>query len=137
MSVNWILPARGNSKGNLGSLKHGVVGALHNNGSGAMTAAIAISQDVMAAKRWVVGDRVLVGYDEGQKTLIIRRDARGFKLTQPNQKAGSFDGKCMRAVVKITLRDRLPESIFPFYVPLSDCVIDGIDLHLQPKGGAA
>jgi hypothetical protein len=137
MSVNWILPARGAGKGNAGNVKDGLAGALHNNGTGSMAAAISIRQDVMAAMRWVVGDRVLVGYDEAQKTLVMRRDVRGFKLTQPNQRKGEMDGKCMRAVVKVTLRDALPRDIFPFYVPLSECVIDGVDLHFQPKAGSA
>ena len=136
MSVNWILPARGVG-GYRGAVKDGITGALHNNGSGSLSAAISIRRDVMAAMRWVVGDRLLVGYDEGQKTIVLRRDARGFKLTQPNQTKGENDGKCLPAVVKITLRDKMPESIFPFYVPLSDCVIDGVDLHFQPKSAAA
>lgn len=137
MSINWIMPARGVSNGNQGNFKDGVVGALHSNGTGSSSISFSIRRDVMAAMRWVVGDRVLVGYDEAQKTIIMRRDARGFKLTQPNQRKGENDGKCLPAVVKITLRAAIPQSIFPFYVPLSDCVIDGVDMHFQPKSGNA
>lgn len=133
MSVNWIMPARGVNGGKHPAVKDGLSGALHENGSGSKSLAISIRRDVMAAMRWVVGDRVLVGYDEAQKTIVMRRDARGFKLTQPNQKNGENDGKCLPTVVKITMRAGIPEIIFPFYVPLSDCVIDGIDLHFQPK----
>ena len=134
MSVNWIMPARGHH-GNSSAYSDGVAGALHNGQAKQMS--ISIRRDVMAAMRWVIGDRVLVGYDESQKTIIVRRDARGHKLTQPGQKSGPGEGKCLSAVVKITWRNTIPEDFFPFYVPLSDCVIDGVDLHFQPKSASA
>lgn len=134
MSINWILPAHGQ---NNATSKDGVAGVLRGKDARARQMSISIRKDVMAAMRWVVGDRVLVGYDETQKTIVVRRDARGHKLTQPGQKSGPGEGKCLSAVVKITLHGTIPESIFPFYVPLSDCVIDGVDLHLQPKSASA
>ena len=132
MSVNWIMPIRG-KHGNPVNSKGGVSGTLCGKGIGAKQMSISIRSDAMAAMRWVIGDRVLVGYDEKQKTIVLRRDTRGHKLTQPGHGKGANDGKCLSSVVKITWRGTIPEGDFPFYVPLSDCVIDGVDLHFQPK----
>ncbi len=137
MSVNWILPMRGNGKGNLGNFKDGVAGALGKKGAGAVQMSISVRRDVMEAMRWVIGDRVLVGYDATQNTIVIRRDPRGHKLTQPGEPSSKNEGKCLSSVVKITWRNTIPEDLFPFYVPLSDCVIDGVDLHFQPKSAGA
>lgn len=137
MSVNWIMPARGMSKGNLGNFKDGVAGTLGKKGAGSTQMSISIRGDVMAAMRWVIGDRVLVGYDENQKTIVIRRDSRGHKLTKPGESSAENKGKCISAVVKITWYGTIPEDAFPFYVPLSDCLIDGVDLHFQPKSSHA
>jgi hypothetical protein len=137
MSVNWILPARGTSLGNTGNFKNGVAGTLGKKGAGSTQMAISVRRDVMEAMRWVISDRVLVGYDENQKTIVMRRDPRGHKLTKPGESSSKNEGKCISAVVKITWYGTIPESVFPFYVPLSDCVIDGIDLHFQPKSATA
>lgn len=132
MSIDWMIPMRGNI-GHTASARDGVVGTMCKKGAGASQMSLSIRMDVMEAMRWVVGDRILVGYDNAQNTIVIRRDARGHKLCQPGQKGNLNIGKCLPAIVKITMRGTIPESIFPFYVPLSDCVADGVDLHLQPK----
>jgi hypothetical protein len=137
MSVNWILPARGLGKGNLGNFKDGVAGTLGKKGDGAQQMSISVRRDTMEAMRWVIGDRVLVGYDGNQKTIVMRRDPRGHKLTKPGESSSKNEGKCISSVVKITWYGTIPEDAFPFHVPLSDCVIDGVDLHFQPKAGSA
>jgi hypothetical protein len=143
MTVTWIMPARGGHATRSGTtIRDGIYGTIQSAGSSngqknRPQINFSIRVDVMQAMRWVAGDRVLVGFDAEQKTIAMRRDKRGHKLVA-NGKAGlNVEGKCVQVNVKISMRDSIPEDVFPFHVALADCVIDGVDIHFQPAGIAA
>jgi hypothetical protein len=64
---------------------------------------ISLSEKIMQAMRWVIGDRVAVGHDNRATVLLIRRNASGYKLCKPGGAGKNIvAGKCIRSITRLT-----------------------------------
>jgi hypothetical protein len=108
-SFNWVKPSRGG--GGYGGNAEGARIAIYAAGKHRPQLSIALYGDTMKSMRWVIGDRVEVGFGVASKCIAIRRvPSGGFALTAlftPKDRRENAMGKSLSAVVKLTAPNEL------------------------------
>ena len=129
MATIWMKPLK---RGRGGSpVAGGISVSVHRAGrkdDGRKALVFAVREDVMTAMRWVVGDKVLVGFDPSSGTFTLRRDASGYALSARSTGTKNAAGKCISATLKMTLPGIVPGDLPATNVAMADCVIEGMDI---------
>lgn len=98
---NWIEPKR--SAGRSGHVKANAWGRISftNKSKGLPYISVVLYEQSLKALRWLIGDRVLIGYDEKAKMIAVKRvSSGGFAITKNGGSAKTSHKSARIAVVK-------------------------------------
>jgi hypothetical protein len=131
MPIVWTQPKhQGRPAGYVGAISY----SLNKSGISTKTKqqqfqfVVRISAQLMKEMRWVIGDRVQLGYDTENKQFILKRDASGYALTSLSGREKHAKGACEAARVQIKQPAFIPRDIPSKSFDIEQCTIDGLYL---------
>ena len=132
MTIVWAKPKmQGRGASHAGALSY----SLNNSGADKKSGAprkqfvVRLSMALMKEMRWVVGDRVQLGYDQESNSFVLKRDPDGYSLSAHSaRKNADLKGKTAGARVQIQRPAFVPEDLPSASFEIADCKIEGLHL---------